>query len=308
MGILEERAGRQEGFGPLLPAVTAAVLMLAVPPAIFGWMAFDAGLFLYRCGADVLFTLTALFGFLRREAGISLRRSARIGAALGTVVVLAAAAGFCRLVSAGPLTLPGHLAYGWAALLAAAAGLTLSPQLHGAPGRAAWRHRLSLACSNAAVRRRRLAVAGLAALAVLRDGAEAALMAPALVLAAPAAASGGGWTAQAAGFAAGAGLLAAAAWLLPRLPGPKRVRDAAGFVPALTVFFVFKFIGVGVYHLQEAGLMARTPMDGLPEVPLLSFHPTQEGFLAQVLLLALAAGVCRWSRRRDREFIRRLNV
>ncbi|WP_155987942.1 hypothetical protein [Gorillibacterium massiliense] len=107
-------------------------------------------------------------------------------------------------------------------------------------------------------------------------------------------------------MAAGCGLLAAGLWLMRHLPS-RSVRGVSAIAPVLSAFFTLKFIGAGIWHLQQAAAMQATPMRGLPEVPLFSFYPTKEGVTGQVLLLLVIIISACINHRRDRAFIRRLN-
>lgn len=136
------------------------------------------------------------------------------------------------------------------------------------------------------------ALAGVAFLAVYREGVETVLFYQAL--------SGVGdslpiWAGLAAGVVALAGVGVALLRFGLRLP----LRSLFAITGGLLYYLAVVFAGQGMHELQEAGWMTTMPLSGVPRVGFLGIYPTAETVAVQALLvvLAIAAGGVIWRRR-----------
>ena len=153
-----------------------------------------------------------------------------------------------------------------------------------------WQEFVRARMSAALRSRRSWALAGVAFLAVYREGFETVLFYAAL------ATSTDGSAVSYAAVAGGAGVGALALAMLylamqrwgVRLP----LRPFFGVTSALLYGMAFSFAGQGVAALQVAGLVPATPLAWLPAIPALGIFPTFQTFVSQlVLALALAAAL-----------------
>lgn len=125
------------------------------------------------------------------------------------------------------------------------------------------------------------ALAGVAFLAVYREGAETVLFYQAL----------GGMAEPfplGAGFVAGAALLVAIGVAVVRFGLRLPLKPLFAITGSFLYAMAFVFAGQGVHELQEAGWVATTRIGG-PRIGALGIYPTLETMLAQGVLVALAA-------------------
>lgn len=141
----------------------------------------------------------------------------------------------------------------------------------------------------------RWALAGVAFLAVYREGVETILFYQAL--------SGTGdalpiW----AGLAAGVLVLAVLGTMVLRFGLRMPVRPLFAVTGALLYFLAVMFMGQGIHEFQEAGWVSTTAVPGIPSVGVLGLYPTVETLGGQAILvvLALLAGAVFWRRWRER--------
>ncbi|WP_040951696.1 hypothetical protein, partial [Gorillibacterium massiliense] len=129
-GVKQRDANLHTGLAVSLPLLLAALAIVLLPAVYSVWAAaLISALFLYRSGADAVFTLTAFFRFLRQAGRQDLLGSARFGAVVGAATAVAGAAALCLLLGTGPLADSADLTAGWAALAAAGLMLTLGARL-----------------------------------------------------------------------------------------------------------------------------------------------------------------------------------
>lgn len=135
-------------------------------------------------------------------------------------------------------------------------------------------------------------VAGVALVAVFREGAETILFFQALAAAAPgqSAARLGG---AALALLALALIFAAMQWLGRRLPLARLFVGSA----VLLLLMALVFAGQGVLQLQLAGALPTTALPWAPTVAWLGLHPSLEGLLTQAALLLLVLLLSLWPER-----------
>ncbi len=67
-----------------------------------------------------------------------------------------------------------------------------------------------------------------------------------------------------------------------------------GVTSAFLYLMAFTFAGHGVAELQEAGIISATPLDWLPQVPVLGIFPTAQTFFSQLALALAFFGALFW--------------
>lgn len=250
--------------------------------------ALQAGTILLREGLEALLIITALAVFLKRTG------SEQHGAAL------AWGAGSAILASLGAAILfelylgGGHDDRLEALIMVIAAGLMLymSGWLFLKQNPRAWQADVQAAAQRALGRGTVLSLAGIAFLAVFREGAETILFLHAL------ARTGAGWDAGMALGLASASLLLVLIFVAIRTYAVKLPLRALFLTTSAFLFVMaLRFIGGAISEMQEMQLLSFTPLDG----PAWSTHYlgdlTQEGLIAQgviALLAMLCTGLGYW--------------
>lgn len=141
----------------------------------------------------------------------------------------------------------------------------------------------------------RWGVAGVAFLAVYREGAETVLFYRALWGVGDAVPI---WS----GIAAGGIVLGVLGTAVLRYGVRLPIKPLFAVTGALLYYLAFVFAGRGVHELQEARWLSETPVAGIPRIGALGVYPTVETLAAQAALvvLALIAVVAMVVRRPDR--------
>ena len=130
-----------------------------------------------------------------------------------------------------------------------------------------------------------LALASVAFLAVFREGVETVLFYKALNSMAA-----GATLPVALGFGVGVLALGVVYTAFTRLGVRVPMRPFFAATSGILYVMAMVFAGAGIAELQEAGVVATTPIAGLPTWPGLGIYPTAETALAQGVLLVLLAG------------------
>ncbi len=130
-----------------------------------------------------------------------------------------------------------------------------------------------------------LALAGVAFLAVYREGFETVLFYKALL-----GFSGSSAAPVAGGFLVGCLALAAIYLAFHRFGVRIPMRPFFAVTSGVLYYMAIVFAGKGLHELQEAGVVASTHLSGAPHVELLGLYPTLETLAAQALLLGLLLG------------------
>lgn len=267
---------------PLLTDVLPTLLAAAAPAAeepLAPWAAFvqSFGLML-REGFEVLLLCTALAAAAVRRGGPAMARAiwqgalAAVAASLATAVLVARV---LHLADAGRETIEGVTM-----LLAAGVLFYVSYWLLSKIEVARWMGYLRDQVGTAGSR---WALAGVAFLAVYREGVETVLFYQAL----------GGLGAAAplwAGGLVGVAALALAGLVIVRFGLKLPTRPLFALTGLLLYYLAVVFAGQGVHELQEAGWISETSVAGAPRIAWLGVYPTIETLALQALLL-LAAGV-----------------
>lgn len=243
------------------------------------YTAWDAALILLREGLEAILVLAALLAYLRREAEPAARRWVWSGAAVGLAGSIGIAVLLTYTISQAASGGARELIEGIAGLVAVVMMLTIGRWLHGKSSTAAWNKYVDRQMQGALAKGNLWYLFFIAALAILREGAETTIfyagMAPAIATSQLLIGIGG---ALAILIVLGYAIIALSA----KLP-------IAAFFRAATVliyYLVFRFLGESIHALQVAGKIPAHAESTLPSIGWLGLYPTWETFVPQILILA----------------------
>lgn len=241
-----------------------------------------------REGFEAILIIGALMAFLAKAGAVERRRDVAWGAWLAVLASLATFAGVELLFEV--TSNQREALEGWTMLLATAVLFYVSYWLLSKVEADKWnsfvRDRVKGALSSGS----RWALAGVAFLAVYREGFETILFYKALLTSG----STGGAVAVVAGLGVGcAGLVLI--YLAINLFGMRLpLRPFFAVTGGLLYYMAFVFAGKGVAELQNAGVVGMRPVDWGPRLPALGVYPTAQSLAAQGVLLALALVAVGW--------------
>ncbi|HEX4561523.1 MAG TPA: cytochrome c/FTR1 family iron permease [Gemmatimonadales bacterium] len=242
-----------------------------------------------REGFEAILIIGALMAFLAKAGAVERRRDVAWGAWFAVFASLATFAGVELLFEV--TSNQREALEGWTMLLATIVLFYVSYWLLSKVEADKWssfvRDKVKSALSSGS----RWALAGVAFLAVYREGFETILFYKAL-------ASGGGTGAAAAvvaGLAVGCvGLVLI--YLAINLFGMRLpLRPFFAVTGGLLYYMAFVFAGKGIAELQNAGVVGMRPVEWGPRLPALGIYPTAQSLSAQGALLALALVAVVWA-------------
>jgi high-affinity iron transporter len=246
--------------------------------------AVSAFFILVREGLEALLVVAAILALLKkagRTEALPWIHAGWIGAlALGFLTWFAAA----KLIQVSGAT--RELTEGATALLAAAILLYVGFWLHDKSHAQGWRTFLEQHLRQALQRGTLWALAGVSFLAVYREAFETVLFYQALWQQAGEGAQGS----IIVGLAGAIATLAIAAWIIVRSGARLPIGVFFSVCAALMAVLAVVFAGHGVKGLQEADLIAASPV-GAVAVPLVGFYPTLQTILAQLVVVALVVAM-----------------
>ncbi|MFQ5747069.1 MAG: FTR1 family protein [Gemmatimonadota bacterium] len=236
-----------------------------------------------REGFEAILIVGALIAFLLKTGHTDRRRMVQGGAVAAVAASLLTAfllEGLFRAVPARQEVLEGVTM-----LVAVAVLFSVSYWLLSKLDKRRWTEYLRSQMQTALGAGSGTALAGVAFLAVYREGFETVLFYKALV----------GFTGDrmapiAAGFVAGCLALALIYVLFTRFGVRMPFRPFFAITSGVLYYMAFVFAGKGVSELQAAGVVSLTPVRGFPPLPLLGLYPTAETLGAQALLALLLVG------------------
>ncbi|HTE15790.1 MAG TPA: cytochrome c/FTR1 family iron permease [Burkholderiales bacterium] len=251
--------------------------------------AVSAFLILVREGLEALLVVAAIIAFLikanRREA-LRWIHVGWVGAlVLGMITWFAAA----KLIVISGAT--RELTEGITALLAAVILLYVGFWLHGKSYARAWKVFIEQHLGAALQGGKLWALAGVSFLAVYREAFETVLFYQALWQQAGDRAHGS----VVVGFLCGVAVLALLAWLILRYGLRLPIGPFFGACSVLMALLAIVFTGHGIKALQEAGLIAASPVDTF-NLPALGIYATEQTLLAQAVAIAIVIAAFVWTR------------
>jgi high-affinity iron transporter len=231
---------------------------------------------LLREGLEALLIIVAMLAFLRKADRVEMVRPVHYGW-IGALAAGAAtwwAATHIVSVSGADR----ELTEGLGSILAALVLLFVGIWMHGKAQADEWQRYIRAKVGAALSRRSAWFLFLLAFVAVYREVFETILFFTAL-------AAQGDVAALAGGAAVAALCLAAIAVLMFRFSRRLPIAKFFAYSSALIAVLAVVLAGKGVAALQEAGLIAMTPLGAAPRVEMLGLYPTAEGLAAQALTL-----------------------
>jgi high-affinity iron transporter len=240
-----------------------------------------------REGFEVVLVIGALLAYVVKAGSPAMQRPIYAGTAAGIVASLATAAVMQEMLRYYPSS--SDVLEGITMLLAAAVLFFVSYWLVSKAEADKWQRYIRGKVHSALSDGRSMALAGAAFLAVYREGFETVLFYQALYGSAPAAAM-----TITGGCLAGTVALLIVTVLFRRFQVQIPIRQFF-FVTGLFLYGMAAiFAGQGVHELQDAGIIAVTPLAGVPTIELLGIYPTVQSLALQgvfVVLLAYATAV-----------------
>lgn len=242
------------------------------------YTAWDAALILLREGLEAILVLAALLAYLRREAQPAASRWVWSGAAAGLAGSIGLAVLLTYSLSKAASGGARELIEGITGLVAVAMMLTVGRWLHGKSSTAAWNKYVDRQMQGALAKGNLWTLFFIAALAILREGAETTIfyvgMASAIK---PSQLLLGIGSALAVLTVLGYAIIA----LSIRLPIAAFFRAGA----LLIYYLVFRFLGESIHALQIAGQLPAHTGTSLPSIGWLGLYPTWETAIPQLLIL-----------------------
>ena len=241
-----------------------------------------------REGFEAILIIGALMAFLTKARAVERRRDVAWGAWLAVLASLATFAGVELLFEV--TSNQREALEGWTMLLAVVVLFYVSYWLLSKVEADKWSSFVRDRVKNALSSGSRWALAGVAFLAVYREGFETILFYKALLTSG----STGGVVAVVVGFAVGCvGLVLI--YLAINLFGMRLpLRPFFAITGGLLYYMAFVFAGKGIAELQNAGVVGMSPVEWGPRLPALGVYPTAQSLCAQAALLVLALVAVFW--------------
>jgi high-affinity iron transporter len=279
---IEQSAARIDG---LLAAGAQKIGTEGISPTTAALSAF---FILVREGLEALLVIAAIIAFLikanRREA-LRWIHAGWVGALILGVITWFVAG---RLITISGAT--RELTEGITALFAAAILLYVGFWLHGKSHAQAWNAFIQQQLGSVLQGGKLWALAGVSFLAVYREAFETVLFYQALWQQAGDGAHGS----VVVGFLCGAATLAVLAWLILRYGLRLPIGPFFGVCSALMALLAIVFTGHGVKALQEAGVIAASPVEVF-SLPALGIYATAQTLLAQMIAIAIVIAALVWT-------------
>ena len=276
----------------------AARILAAERPSNLG-LAVQSFVIILREGFEAILIIGAIIAFLIKTGRPEARRSVYVGVigAVGASVVVA------LVLEALFVAVPARqeVLEGVTMLVAVAVLFSVSYWLVSKLQHGRWEQYLKERMHVALGAGGGLALGGVAFLAVFREGVETILFYKALT-----AMAAGAIAPVGVGFVAGVIALALIYTAFTQLGVRIPMRPFFAITSGILYAMATTFAGAGIAALQEAGVVATTPLAGVPTVPGLGLYPTVETATAQGLMIVLLAaalfvtfGLPRFSRTRQ---------
>jgi high-affinity iron transporter len=233
-----------------------------------------------REGFEVVLVIGALLAYVVKAGNPAMQSAIYAGTGVGVVASLATAVVMGEVLHYYPSS--SDLLEGITMLLAAGVLFFVSYWLVSKSEADKWQRYIRGKVHNAMSNGRSVALASAAFLAVYREGFETVLFYQALYGSAPAAAM-----TITGGCIAGAIALLIVTALFRRFQVQIPIRQFF-FVTGLFLYaMAVIFAGQGVHELQDAGIIAVTPLNGIPTIELLGIYPTLQTLALQAVFVAL---------------------
>lgn len=248
-----------------------------------------------REGFEAILIIGALMAFLAKAGAVERRRDVAWGAWLAVLASLATFAGVELLFEV--TSNQREALEGWTMLLATVVLFYVSYWLLSKIEADKWNSFVRDKVKGALSSGSRWALAGVAFLAVYREGFETILFYKALLTSG----STGGAVAVVAGLAVGCAGLVVIYLAINRFGMRLPLRPFFAVTGGLLYYMAFVFAGKGVAELQNAGVVGMRPVEWGPRLPALGMYPTAQSMWAQGILLGFALVAVIWAATRRRQ-------
>lgn len=254
-----------------------------------GWSGFFAAfLILLREGAEALLVVAAVVTYAKKAG----RKDQLVGIGVGVAGALLVSAGlavlFTVLTSSATTGLSQELLEGITGLLAVVMLIWVSNWIHTKSNAAKWHDYIEKTAGHSVETGGVFALASVAFLAVLREGAETILFFSPILAGAR---TGGDYAKIWMGVGAAVVVLAILFLLVwafgLRLPMAQLFMAMSVLLGVLAVTIV----GGAVKEFQDATLVSATQIGGVPQITLLGIYPTVETLLAQLVVAAIVVAL-----------------
>jgi high-affinity iron transporter len=235
---------------------------------------------LLREGLEAMLVVAALSAYIDK-AGMRRRLTALYGGSVAAIVASVLAAWLFEVFNNGVHNdvLEGFTIFGAAALMLYVSGWLLLRQ-----DPRSWQEFLKTKADEALSKQTGVAIAGLAFLAVFREGAETVLFIHAL------AQSSGGWSvALISGLIVGAIVLVALFFVINSVARRLPLRPVFILTSGFLFVMAIRFIGDAIQEFQEQQIVPYTQLRGTNWLSAVGLNPTVEAISAQLVVIAFAA-------------------
>ncbi|WP_339266943.1 FTR1 family protein [Paenibacillus sp. FSL R5-0470] len=241
--------------------------------------AWDAALILLREGLEAILVLSALLAYLKRDGNTKAQKWIWSGAAVGLVASIALAVLLTYTISRAASGGAREMIEGITGLVAVIMMLTIGRWLHSKSNTANWNNYVGRQVDGALAKGNLWSLSSVAALAILREGAETTIfyvgMAPSIKV-----------SQLLLGIGSALVILAIVGYAIIALSAKLPIAAFFRTATLLIYYLVFRFLGESIHSLQVAGKLPAHVQDGLPSISWLGMYPTWETLVPQLLVLA----------------------
>lgn len=241
--------------------------------------AWDAALILLREGLEAILVLSALLAYLKRDGNTKAQKWIWSGAAVGLVASIGLAVLLTYTISRAASGGAREMIEGITGLVAVIMMLTIGRWLHSKSNTANWKNYVGRQVDGALAKGNLWSLSSVAALAILREGAETTIfyvgMAPSIKM-----------SQLLLGIGSALVILAIVGYAIIALSAKLPIAAFFRTATLLIYYLVFRFLGESIHSLQVAGKLPAHVQDGLPSISWLGMYPTWETLVPQLLVLA----------------------
>ncbi|MGE7614800.1 FTR1 family iron permease [Paenibacillus sp. NPDC101420] len=241
--------------------------------------AWDAALILLREGLEAILVLSALLAYLKRDGNTKAQKWIWSGAAVGLVASIGLAVLLTYTISRAASGGAREMIEGITGLVAVIMMLTIGRWLHSKSNTANWNNYVGRQVDGALAKGNLWSLSSVAALAILREGAETTIfyvgMAPSIKV-----------SQLLLGIGSALAILAIVGYAIIALSAKLPIAAFFRTATLLIYYLVFRFLGESIHSLQVAGKLPAHVQDGLPSISWLGMYPTWETLVPQMLVLA----------------------
>ncbi|WP_339798421.1 FTR1 family protein [Paenibacillus sp. FSL R5-0744] len=241
--------------------------------------AWDAALILLREGLEAILVLSALLAYLKRDGNTKAQKWIWSGAAVGLVASIALAVLLTYTISRAASGGAREMIEGITGLVAVIMMLTIGRWLHSKSNTANWNNYVGRQVDGALAKGNLWSLSSVAALAILREGAETTIfyvgMAPSIKV-----------SQLLLGIGSALVILAIVGYAIIALSAKLPIAAFFRTATLLIYYLVFRFLGESIHSLQVAGKLPAHVQNGLPSISWLGMYPTWETLVPQLLVLA----------------------